>query len=451
MKKKRRLIILLLIGIIIFTFSACRTKEVSKEKINMINEKKYEVKKLREDFNQFRNIIESEHTKLYIKDDKLKRLFDKQYAKLTHDMGELEFYRIISPIVSSLKCGHTNISVSKEYEMYLNENGKYLPLVVKVINNRLYVTKNLSTADIPKGSEIISINGKSVKDIINILLNNLTADGYNLTKKYQIINKWFNGIYYYYVDNSLKYKVTYKKPKDNKELKEVISAKRESNMDMTALGIYFIDRLDKDTYYSEFYDDYAVLTIKSFNIKDMKNYKSFIYKFFKELNERKIDNLILDIRGNWGGSPEPAGFLYSYLNNNNTPYFDDNIPIYFALRWPVISAKNSFKGNLYTLIDGATFSTSGHLISLLRNYNIGKFIGEESGGSYLVTDGGKFTSLKNTKLRLYYSTMVIKTDVTNLKKGRGIIPDYKVSYTLKDYLNKLDPQMKKAIELIKKK
>ena len=46
------------------------------------------------------------------------------------------------------------------------------------------------------------INGKRTAEIISVLLSNLTADGYNMSKKYYIMNHWFNCLYHYYIDNS---------------------------------------------------------------------------------------------------------------------------------------------------------------------------------------------------------------------------------------------------------
>lgn len=438
-----------IIVVMVLNFTGCGSKEVNNEEIKEVVNNVFTKEELREDFMKLRKFVEEKHPKLYIEDSELEQLFDKQYSLLNKDMGELEYYRILSPIISELRCGHTHITVSKKYEQYMRQNGRYLPLMVKLIDNKLYVLENLSSVNIEKGSEIISINGKKAEDIVRVLLENLTADGYNLTKKYYIINNWFNGIFYNYVDNSDEFKIKYRDPKELQIREATVSSIRDVRMDMTALSIYFISRSDKDTYYGEIFDDYAVLTIKSFNIDDIKGYKRFISDFFQKLSEKNVENLILDLRGNWGGPPTPAVFLYSYLNDNPTPFYGDAPFYYFLFKREVKPATNCFKGKIYTLIDGGSFSTTGHLISLLKHHGISTFVGEESGGGAVVTDMGRSFKLKNTGLRVYCSTGVFKAAAQVLTDGRGIIPDYRVVPTVEDYLNKRDVEMDFTKKLIK--
>jgi hypothetical protein len=40
-----------------------------------------------------------------------------------------------------------------------------------------------------------------------------------------------------------------------------------------------------------------------------------------------------------------------------------------------------FSGDPFARIDGGTYSTTGHFVSLLKGHGVGIFIGEESGGS----------------------------------------------------------------------
>ncbi len=441
-------LIMLIIASLSLSFIGCSLKQVDVESVESITEKRYSLEELRADFNKFRSFIEENHPKLYTSDQELSELFDTQYALLEDNMGELEFYRILSPVVSVLRCGHTNLVTSNEYQEYMKERGRYLPFVIRVVDDRLYVYENLTSADIPSSSEIVSINGKSSQKIIETLLKNLTADGYNKTKKYYIMNNWFNGVFYNYVDNSNEFDLVYRKPDESENLEATVSSISDRSMYMTALSIYFVKRSDEENYYGEIFEDHAILTIKSFNVEDLRDYKQFVYSFFKELEEKDIENLVLDLRGNWGGPPAPAAFLYSYLNSEPTSFYGDTLFYYFAYKWPILPAANCFKGELYTLINGGSFSTTGHLISLLKYHNIGSFIGEESGGSGVVTAFGKFVNLRNTGLRLHCSTGVFNTAVEGLKKGRGIMPDYKVTLTMEDHIKEMEPEKEKAIKLI---
>jgi len=126
------------------------------------------------------------------------------------------------------------------------------------------------------------------------------------------------------------------------------------------------------------------------------------------------------------------------------------LPYYYDLKKLLDPAKNSFRGKLYILINGASFSSTGHLCSLLKFHQIGTFIGEESGGSFVCTDGSQDLTLSNTKLSFHYSTKAFSTAVSGLTPGRGIIPDYPVTPTIEDHLRQRDGEMELAIGMIEK-
>lgn len=408
----------------------------------------YSLTQLQDDFRQFRQVIEKRHPKLHVDPEELSELFATQYKSLRDGMTELEFYRVLSPIVGKLRCGHTNLMVSKAYEGYLLENGRYLPVLIKVINDRAYVLQDLSGQGIPEGAEIISINGKRTAEIISVLLSNLTADGYNMSKKYYIMNHWFNCLYHYYIDNSSRFTLVYHSAEDDQIFTKTVDGIKNQQMHMTTMSIYY--PRGNDLYTKAIADDYAILTIKSFSLNNKKKYKAFIDGFFQELAEKEISHLILDLRDNWGGNPYYASYLLSYLISTSTLYFDKEVPFYYAkYKKSLKPAEHRFTGRVYTLTNGASFSTTGHLYSLLRFHNIGVFIGEESGGSHVCTDASINVTLRHTKLRLHCSTTVFATAVSNLPPGRGIIPNYPITPTLPDYLEGTDPPMNMAVQLIK--
>jgi len=409
----------------------------------------YSLSELQADFRQFQQRIEASSPLYFTDRDELAGLFGSQYALLRDGMNELEFLRILSPIVSFLKCGHSHVYVSPEYQAYLNKVSVYLPFKVKLIENRLYLIDNLSQSDIPVGSEIVSIDGRSAEEILKIMLANLSADGENQTKKHYIINRWFNAVYFYYVDNPTSFEVVYKSDSNATPRLITVDAIADETMHMSTM-IPYTEEWDS-SFSKEIIDDYAVLTIKLFAMLDTGKYKAFLSDFFLELKERKISNLILDLRDNWGGTPGPAAELLQYLITEPTPLLDRSAhPLLFMYKRPIKPHEYSFKGQLYTLMDGASFSTTGHVLAVLKYHDIGVFVGEESGGGYMCTDGSHRTKLKNTHLTLYCSTKPFKAATPGLTEGRGIMPHYEVAPTLSDYLENSDSIKAKAIELISK-
>ncbi len=413
---------------------------------NVVFTKKYSLAELQTDFTIVKTIIEKYHPKLYTDQQELNRLFINQAELLKDNMSELDFYRVVTPVIAKLNCGHTMINLSSESQNLLMSNGTFLPLSIRIINNKALVLRNLSSMDMPVGSEILAINGRTIPQIIKILTNNLSSDGTNISRKLYWMNREFNLLYYYFVDNSDMFSITYQNP----------TARQSSQVTVTAVTLVkFITSVtnqpNNGPYYTNFEKDYAVLTIKSFSFYEeytRNKFKEFIDDFFAQVANQKIANLILDLRDNGGGDPYCSSHVFSYLINKPYPYFAKNTPGHNDLESPIAPAKNKFNGSLYILINGGCFSATGHLCSLLKYHQIGTFIGDETGGSFVCTDGSRNIVLKNTRLRLRYSTQAFQTAVSGLTPGRGIIPDYYVFPSIQDYLNRNDVEKDYAIKLI---
>jgi C-terminal processing protease CtpA/Prc len=86
------------------------------------------------------------------------------------------------------------------------------------------------------------------------------------------------------------------------------------------------------------------------------------------------------------------------------------------------------------------------LLSLLKYHRIGTLIGTPSSGGYMCSDASREAVLKNTGLRLRYSTHAFKTAVEGQKPGIGIEPDILVEWSLEDYIVGNDPVLAAAVE-----
>jgi hypothetical protein len=77
----------------------------------------------------------------------------------------------------------------------------------------------------------------------------------------------------------------------------------------------------------------------------------------------------------------------------------------------------------------------------------GIFIGEETGGSFYCNDGHVNRSLSNTRINFQYARTTWVTAVSGYVKGRGIMPDHTVSFTLNDLINDFDRQRAYVLNL----
>jgi len=418
--------------------------------VEAANSKLFSEKELNQDLQQLESYIMKENPLFFADREELKKRFNATYDKIEEGMTELEFYRLINPLVVDVKCGHTNLYISEALQKNREETAKFFPLEVTLVNNELYILEDDETSSIKAGDKIKSINGKSSDQIIEILLNNISGDGEDEAKQRYIIRKYFNSRFYDFVDNSEEFEVEYL-DKDGDISTANLIGKYENDYNMNAWGLHFDAYKDGNYYDSEIYNDYAVLGVHVFMQEKEEKFASFLERFFLELKERDISKLIIDLRGNFGASPQMSKTLLSHLINKETDYFTDDLPFLQRLLGftkPISPAADVFDGKLFVLTDGANFSTAAHFCAMIRYHNLGILLGSKTGGSYACTDSSKDVVLKNTRMRLHYSTLVYKLAVKGLPKNTGIEPDIKVKENIKSILNNQDLQIERALQLL---
>jgi hypothetical protein len=383
---------------------------------------------------------------------------------------------------------------------------KVLPFYVKVIDGKLYLFNDCSDSSIPNGSHIVSINGKSDRNILNAILPGIPADGYIQTRKIKLLERYFfcafqgfDLYYYLFADRSNIFKIEYlifgTNVKKTITLKGISSEERKEVL----LRRYNIDeeiwfKTPSPKFEIDDNGNYAVLTVsRSFYDKIIDpGFDSLLSSAFHAIKERKIVNLILDLRDNEGGDEHQQMELMSYLYdkpfrlyqniylshldfrplkpviierdtstllfNNDDEYmrkinenlwinnyeYSDNL----QLKEP---KPNVFKGKLYVLMNGTCFSSAADLISDLKKTTDAVFIGEESGGSFEGPTGGDdiVIQLPNSKIMVRISpNLQIGYLYQKHPIGRGVLPTYSINYTVQDVVQHIDLEMEFAKSLI---
>jgi len=415
-----------------------------------INSKTYIKDELTQDLQQLEKCIMNKNPLYFADKTDLQQLFSNAYEDIEDGMNEMEFYRLINPIVAAVNCGHTNLSISEALLLNREQTAKFFPLNVTLVDNQLYILENDPAAGIIAGDEIKSINGISNEEIINILLNNISGDGDYETKRRYIISKHFNSRFYDFVDSSDNFHVVLINNEGITKTAD-LQAKFRDEFNTTAWGLHSAEYKNGNYYESEIYENHAVLTIHVFmNEKDNK-FDAFLDALFIDLKEKNITKLVIDLRGNFGGDPFMAKSLLSHLTAKEFEYLDCDLPPIYNLlgfKKPVSPNETIFNGDVVVLIDGAGFSTTAHLCALIQYHNLGTLVGSETGGSYVCTDGSKDVVLKHTRMRLHYSTLTFKVMVDGFSDGNGVKPDIFVSPTIEDILKNRNPIMENGLKIL---
>jgi len=404
---------------------------------------------MQQDIRELQDLIIQNHPLNFASEQNVRESFEDQYAELKDSMTLFEFHRIIAKAVSSVNCGHTRLSLPEcvQDDAYLN--GNTLPLEVKVVHDSLIILKTFDPEQIlPEGSIILSINDKPTGEIINQIKSILPTDGTNEAYKYFQMNQDFNRRYMEAMGELIEFEIEYIIHRSSEIRKTTVSAltlaeinehHRTSGSNKQTIET----SIDKD-------NSFAILRLRFFDYYDNLNeFAHRIDSFFHDIAGKRIESLILDLRGNDGGDPYTSAYLLGYLIGEPFTYFAPHSTFLLDdLKNVQQIPENPFKGELYLLIDGGCYSTTGHFLSLLRNCGKGIFIGEETGGSYMCNGGFREHRLHNSGIELLLPHATFIANASGLERGRGITPDLFTDYSVNDVINNNDPILDAALAII---
>ncbi|HUQ64802.1 MAG TPA: S41 family peptidase, partial [Flavitalea sp.] len=211
----------------------------------------------------------------------------------------------------------------------------------------------------------------------------------------------------------------------------------------------------------------------------------FFRSSFKSIKALGLQHLVVDVRSNGGGEAGNSTLLTQYLTDHNfiiadslyaikrSSRYRDYItlqPIYWMITTMITKKKDDgnfhfgfyerhvfkpikkyhFKGNIYILTGGNSFSATTLFAQELKGQKNVKLIGEETGGggygntAWIIPE----LTLPNTKLRIGIPKFrfVMRNDLVS--EGRGVMPDIYVAPTAEDIKNGIDVKVEKAKQLI---
>ncbi|MCF6360637.1 MAG: S41 family peptidase [Cyclobacteriaceae bacterium] len=365
-------------------------------------------------------------------------IIEEKKGLITANTTYSEFRWHCSEIIASVNCSHTSMGDFFSENEMLPVSLRF-PVQTRWVNNQLFVIDPLNNKNnVRLKDEIISINGIAVSKLISDIYKHIPSQGYIETTKKHFFNTWATGLIPFALDFPATYEI-----RVNGEESTIILNKAKAFKD--PLNDESIKRCATNLCFKILGDDKsAILTISSFNYYPWNNltvFEDFMDASFKEMAKKGVENLIIDLRFNGGGSQESSIHLLKYLVNKpfvySTSKTDNQEPF-----------SNSFKGQVYYLIDGEGNSTTGHFMSFVKELNLGIIIGEELGSTQFCTAGQTICRLTNTKLVYYVANSTNETMVTSLPDEIGILPDYSVTQSIDDYVNKIDAVKKFALKLI---
>lgn len=461
-----------------------------------------------EDFTIFKGGLKEGHSGLYyyIEQSKLEKICDS-IQNTFKDGDRIEnYYLKLRFIISSLKHGHTRVSLPSNgninYKMaVLDSTKKYLPFEFIIVNNNLIIKQDCSKEQlIPNFSIVKSINNINSRDLINKMLPFIPADGINQTFKYYSLYNYFQFHYlfnlFYPDKNGIKIELF------NNKTHYYIELQTPKTID----SIYFannkrgISEYDKQLEYkANLSNQYVYLKIGSFYKGLIENfgqkYESFLDSAFNDIKNKKIQNLVLDLRNNEGGGDGYDNILLSYLKgkmvkektvikvpsrdfkyknytidltndiknfiDNPSEFLRNDSSLYIKGKYVEMMTEGiinspiaEYDGNIFVLINGGSFSATNAVISqlyMLRNNSNRKvlFIGEENGGDIYSNSGcagqGYIIMLPNSSIRIDMPFLCFGELKKEYPKKR--LPDFEIYDKVTDLKARKDKALEFAIKL----
>lgn len=475
--------------------------------------KKYSPQELQKDYTVYQSTLEEAHPGLYwyTSKDSMDQYFRWGRDQLRDSMTEAEFRKVLAYVTSKIGCGHTSVRPSKAYNRYLDTVRIYriFPLSLKLwsanehdpfVQDTAVISANLNRRDsmLKRGTVITKMNGVPVRKIVDSLFKYIPTDGYNYTHRYQALSNrgFFGSLYTSIYGASNLYTIEYIDTAGQLRNRTITSyfpvtdsafrarartaprmpqpsRKERKNMQRNSARLLKIDSSTK----------VAMMDLSSFG----RGYglKGFFRRSFKALHKNDIGHLIIDVRGNGGGSVTNSTMLTRFLSDHKFKVGDTLYAItkrkryggrvqndffnrmfmtfftkrrkdgyyhfgYFEKHYFKPKKKHHFDGKIYIVTGGNSFSATTLFASALKDQENVTVIGEETGGgaygntAWLIPD----VTLPVTKVRFRLPLFRLVIDKNLPKNGRGVQPEIESKPTVEAIRNGIDYKIEKTMELI---
>lgn len=468
---------------------------------------KIEKQKLQRDLDLLYQGLDKFHSGMYwyTPKDSVDFAFLNAKNKISTDLNILEFHKIIAPLVALSREDHTDVFLPQNIkdETNKNENIRFLPLKVVFLGEKLFCINNASNNPAKiETLEIERINGETPKEIVSKIGNLFASDGYIKSVKFSDLSGGFNFSknYYYYYGLVENYEVKFKEITETITLKSLPISKININLKKNSNQSQF-EKTNEPLQFKIINAKTAYLDIQTFSndiIKKESKYKTlkkFLENCFSEIKEKGIENLIIDVSKNGGGTEGNEGLLYSYFGENYQKYLkvraktqiavldngiDEPIKLKtFGILERIFSnkkmpdgslerktsfglglmaykknPKNKFKGKIYVIISPVTYSGGSEFSNMMYSRGLATFIGQETGGGYFGnTSGyGQNLTLPTSKITIDIPALQFVMNVEpKLPFGSGVKPNYEVIPTINQHINNENVCLEYALKLIEKK
>ncbi|MCE3282838.1 MAG: peptidase family [Chitinophagaceae bacterium] len=305
-----------------FVFASCRTASIQHDV-----SKKYSASELLEDVTVLRNTLEANHPSLYwyTPKDSMDHYFNSIAGSITDSMTEAEFRNKVSWVVSKIRCGHTSVRYSRRYTNAIAKAQlPVFPLAVKAWDDSLVVLSSAFRGDsiFTRGTILLSINGRSPKQVLDSMFQLISTDGYSDNFKNQVVSFNFGAFYkstfgldslhtIRFLDSNRNTHTVRIRNYDPKSDTISRRGRRAATVYMpTRRQIKEAQKLSRRSMTIDTPLNTAYLRVATFSSGKLKK---FFKQSFRTIRKQGIENVVFDLRENGGGNIMNSTRLSQYL------------------------------------------------------------------------------------------------------------------------------------------
>lgn len=446
----------------------------------------------------------------YITPAELRAEFDSAASKISGPVRESELLLTVAHLLSKLKCGHTHVNPynqDDDLRRRVFDRRNYLPFFFTIIDGRFFVTANASSKRLPIGSEILSINGVKVKEIVEKLLSVTTADG-NSTMGNRVnsialdrenaelyaLFDWYFPLFFPLKEDVFEIEAIDFASK--KDAKFAVFAMTKSERTAEMVKRYGPTPSYDDGWKFEIRDG-RVGYLKISNSITWKlekiKFRDFIANAFAELRAKKIPNLIIDLRGNGGGDTDIGFELARHLTAKTLPPYirsrrlvrnvapqselakflktyspelkaaiEKGVPAemyrdagngFFEIigfeEYPNVEPyPEPFEGKAFIIADASNASASFQFLNYVKQNRLATIVGQTTGGNRQGINGGDFLFLSLPNSKIETDVPVFFSSPLSPQPDSGVVPDIPVVREPDDVGNGFDREFETIMKLV---
>lgn len=348
---------------------------------------------------------------------------EKEWSKRSDNIkNESQFFNFLELQIASLQNFHTRLGKYRTKIWYAPKS-----LQIRNINKQLHLfSKNIYLG------ELLEIDNTKVADVLRLQKNRIGSLSKNHRRnqaaKFILLSRSKQPIQLQYRRNS-------KKTVIKKNRFHVISQVID-----TTPRVFFPRK------------DIMVLVVPSW--VQTENVIKGLEHSVEVLRKKKINRLIIDLRGNGGGNANVAAWFAGHFLQKRTIFgkVQERIPaqsLKYRKRTLYVNPQHSYIGSeLVILTSVETLSTSEYFVAGLKDNKRAITIGTTTGGASGNPKKETF-ELNGSSFELWVATWEYFRPNGHALEGKGIKPNLTIEPTLHDVLRKKDPVLHAALHVDK--